>query len=146
MARRIPSDLICCSISTAPVGSVITVLSVISNFKASGGRASSFSNFLMSSTRFGCRNCLAERLTLIVRWRLASEPALHSLICRQASRKFHQPSSRMRPVSSATGLAQRLSPVHGRIGIPQDVLWIFVGGGAQRDSDAHRGEHLFPSQ
>src|SRR5437016_923233 len=119
-----PKDLICCNISIAAEGSAITVLSVISSFKASGGRASSCSKFLMSSTSFGCRNCLADRLTLIDRWRWAIEPALHSLICWQAFRKFHQPSSRIR----------------------QHLFRLFVGRGAQSNSDAHRSENLFPTQ
>jgi len=59
---------------------------------------------------------LADRLTLIVRRRWAIRPPLHSLICRQASRKFHQPSSRMRPVSSATGI-NSIGPSRPRVGM-----------------------------
>src|SRR6266446_6238780 len=44
------------------------------------------------------------------------------------------------------GLAQRLGPVHCRVGISQDIFRLLVSWIAQRNSDAHRGEHLFPTQ
>src|SRR5437667_11225148 len=44
------------------------------------------------------------------------------------------------------GLAQRLGPIHCRVGISQDLFRMLVSWIAQSNSDALGVEHLFPTQ
>ncbi len=44
-----------------------------------------------------------------------------------------------------TGLARRLGPVHGEVGVAQHLLGALVSIRSERDADARRGEHLVPA-
>src|ERR1700682_3942716 len=58
----------------------------------------------------------------------------------------HHAGTHIRVKHLRAALAQRLGPIHSRIGVPQHVIWVFVSGVAQSDSNAYRGENLSPTQ
>ena len=100
-ASRTPSALSCCSFATAPAGSAITALSVISRQSRCGGSPLLSRASWTWRSKSASTSCRGETLTDTTS---SPAPAFHSAAWRQASRTTHAPMGTIRPLTSASGM------------------------------------------